>query len=99
MAITVSVIVADCGASTNTYNIYYDYAENEYLLKTDVQCDQLLAGYEVNNVPDTATSIIVAGVGSCVGVVFTIPLTPVTPSPTPTSNLDCSFAFTVIKTP
>jgi hypothetical protein len=88
------------GDAAGTFDIYYDSVSVGTQLATGVSRTSLLAGYDVSNVPYTATSIIVYNSDTECGnyVTYLIkPPTPTptvtpTPTPTPTVVVDCTLS-------
>ncbi len=94
MLVSAVIQITSCGSSTGPFDLYYDSVTPANLLASNVSCTELVAGYTVNNLPNTAVNIILDGVGICTDI-FTIPIVIPTPTPTPTPGLDCSFTFVI----
>lgn len=88
------------GDATGPFDIYYDVISVGTQLDTGVSRNNLLAGYTVTGIPDSASSIIVFNTdpGCSNSVVYFIkPPTPTptvtpTPTPTPTVVVDCAMS-------
>lgn len=95
MNLTITIQIANCGGpDVGPFDIYYDSAIPSHLLATQITCDQLINGYTLNSIPDTATNVLLYGTGTCTDI-YTIPVIAVTPTPTLTPNIDCNFQFTI----
>lgn len=100
MSVTVSIQVVSIGNSAGPFNLYYDSQTPSNLLLTGVTPSQLLAGFYIYNIPDSATSVLVVDTGLCDDTV-TIPIIQLTPASTltPTATPTITPTKTATNTP
>lgn len=94
MLVTAVIQLTNCGGSSGPFDVYYNSITPANLLATNISCAQLEAGYTITNLPDTATNVVLSGIGLCTDTI-TIPIVQPTPTPTKTPGQDCNFIFTV----
>lgn len=92
---TILIQVSNVGASTTSFNLYYDAIGIGNLIAINIPASTLIAGYTAT-VPDTASSVLVVGQGVCNNTT-TIPIN--YPTPTPTPSLSATPTQTPSQTP
>lgn len=98
MAVTVLISVDSVGISAGPFDVYHTSISPANLLVSNITAEELIAGYTISNVPDSATSILLNDIGLC-GSVFTYPIAQPTPTPTGSPNSTPNPTSTRTPTP